>query len=61
MPQTPDRTVRLPRRLRVLALATSVVAVAQLPVAQATDLAPLRVIKDQDPIFNTLWVDLVID
>jgi hypothetical protein len=61
MRQTPDRTVRLPRQLRVLALATSLVAAAQLTVARATDVTPLRVIKDQDPNFNTLWVDLVND
>lgn len=46
-------------RLRLLAL--SIVATAELSTARATDLAPLRVIKDQDPNFNTLWVDLVND
>jgi len=48
-------------RLRVLSLAASIIATAELSVAQATDVAPLRVIKDQDPNFNTLWVDLVND
>jgi hypothetical protein len=48
-------------RLRVLALAVSVVATAELSPAGATDVAPSRVIKDQDPNFNTLSVDLVND
>src|SRR5215510_6837446 len=48
-------------RLRVLALAVAVVATAKLSPAGATDVSPLRVIKDQDPNFNTLSVDLVND
>src|SRR5260370_14934810 len=48
-------------RLRLLALAASVVATADLSPARATDVTPLRVIKDQDPNFNTLFVDLVND
>src|SRR6266852_2727631 len=48
-------------RLRVLALAASVVATAELSPARAIDVPPLRVIKDQDPNFNTLSVDLVND
>jgi hypothetical protein len=48
-----------PTLLRVLALAT--VAAADLAPARATDVVPLRVIKDQDPTFNTLWVDLKND
>ncbi len=48
-------------RLRVLALTASVVATAELSPARATDVPPLRVIKDQDPNFNTLSVDLVND
>src|SRR5712692_6762402 len=43
-------------RLRVLALTASVVATAELSPARATDVPPLRVIKDQDPNFNTLSV-----
>jgi len=48
-------------RVGVLALAASVIATAELSPAAATDVAPLRVIKDQDPNFDTLWVDLVND
>jgi len=46
-------------KLRVLALAASAIATADLSPARATDVVPLRVIKDQDPNFDTLWVDLV--
>jgi hypothetical protein len=45
----------------VLALAVSLIATAELSPAGATDVAPLRVIKDQDPNFNSLSVDLVND
>ncbi len=48
-------------RVGVLALAASVIAAAELSPAAATDVAPLRVIRDQDPNFDTLWVDLVND
>ena len=48
-------------RLRVLALAACLVGTAELSPAGATDVAPLRVIKDQDPNFNTLYVDLQND
>jgi DNA-binding beta-propeller fold protein YncE len=48
-------------RVGVLALAASVIANAEMSPAAATDVAPLRVIKDQDPNFDTLWVDLVND
>ena len=47
--------------LRKLSLLAFVVATGDLSSANATDVAPLRVIKDQDPNFNTLWVDLVND
>ncbi|HKD41992.1 MAG TPA: hypothetical protein VKB87_17035 [Myxococcaceae bacterium] len=47
--------------LRKLFLLASVVATAELSPANATDVAPLRVIKDQDPNFDTLSVDLVND
>ena len=46
-------------KLRLVALALSVVTTAELSPAKATDVPPLRVIKDQDPNFDTLWVDLV--
>jgi len=48
-------------RVGVLALAASVIATGELSPAAATDVAPLRVIRDQDPNFDTLWVDLVND
>lgn len=48
-------------RLRLLALAAFVVATAEFSPARATDVSPLRVIKDEDPNFNTLSVDLVHD
>ena len=48
-----------PSKLRVLGLVVCVIASADLSPAGATDVAPLRVIKDQDPNFDTLWVDLV--
>ncbi len=48
-------------RLRLLALVATVIVTAQLSPARATDLNPLRVIKDQDPNFNTLFVDVVND
>jgi DNA-binding beta-propeller fold protein YncE len=48
-------------RVGVLALAASVIATAEPSPAAATDVAPLRVIRDQDPNFDTLWVDLVND
>lgn len=48
-------------RLRVLVLAACIVGTAELSPAGATDVAPLRVIKDQDPNFNTLYVDLQND
>jgi DNA-binding beta-propeller fold protein YncE len=38
-----------------------VVLCAIAGAASATDVAPLRVIKDQDPNFSTLWVDLAHD
>src|SRR5262244_4167430 len=47
--------------LRKLFLLASVVATAELSPANATDVLPLRVIKDQDPNFNTLSVDPVND
>ena len=50
-----------PSKLRVLGLAACVIAGADFSPASATDVAPLRVIKDQDPNFDTLWVDLVND
>lgn len=46
---------------RALALAAFVVAVGPLVPARATDVAPLRVIQDHDPNFDTLWVDLKND
>src|SRR6516165_4316947 len=44
-----------------LFLLASVIATAELSPANATDVTPLRVIKDQDPNFNTLSLDLVND
>lgn len=48
-----------PSKVWLLALAASAVASADLFPARATDVAPLRVIKDEDPNFDTLFVDLV--
>src|SRR5262245_49390612 len=48
-----------PSKLRVLGLAACVIASADFSPASATDVVPLRVIRDQDPNFDTLWVDLV--
>ena len=50
-----------PLLARMLAGAACAFAAAGLAPASATDVTPLRVIKDQDPVFNTLWVDLVHD
>ncbi len=47
--------------LPALALSAFVLATEALVPARATDVAPLRVIQDQDPNFNTLWVDLKND
>jgi DNA-binding beta-propeller fold protein YncE len=45
----------------VLTLTAIVVGAAAASPAGATDVTPLRVIKDEDPNFNTLSVDLVND
>ena len=44
-----------------MVVAACAVVLVDFAPARATDVVPLRVIKDQDPNFNTLWVDLVHD
>lgn len=48
-------------RVRGLAVIPLIIGAAQFSPAGATDVTPLRVIKDQDPNFNTLFVDLQND
>src|SRR5262244_1484505 len=48
-------------RLRGLALAACALVALDISPARATDVPPLRVIKDQDPNFNTLFVDVQHD
>jgi len=48
-------------KLRALALAACALVTWEISPARATDVQPLRVIKDQDPNFNTLFVDVEHD
>ena len=48
-------------KLRALALAACALVTWEISLARATDVQPLRVIKDQDPNFDTLFVDVEHD